>query len=72
MMEEKLIMTIADILGIDADDLDMDTMVEDVEEWDSLAMVEVIGEIEAEFDCSIPFAEVESIKCVNDFMKYLA
>lgn len=70
-MEEKLIGICAQVLNMDAQDLTMDSTYDAVDEWDSLAMVQMVSEIEGQFDCVIPFDDIEQIKKISDFAKYI-
>lgn len=67
----KLLEIFAEVLDVELESLTLESSIDDVEEWDSLGMVEVIGEIEAVFQCQIPFEEVETITQIKDFLKYL-
>ena len=70
-MEERLLEIFAEILDVDVEELSIDSTRDEIEEWDSLAMVELVGEIEHEFDCRIPFEEIEKCEAIKDFLKYL-
>ena len=39
--------------------------------WDSLAQINVVSEIEAEFGVSIPIEQVAEIRHIRDFLGYL-
>ena len=45
-MKEKIIKLIEEILKVPAGTITEDTMIEDVEQWDSLAHVMIIGQLE--------------------------
>lgn len=68
-MEEKLINTIKEILEIE--ECTIETLRRDVDSWDSLCHVILIAEIQEKFQVNIPFDDIEKIKKVEDFMKYL-
>ncbi|RDU22111.1 acyl carrier protein [Anaerosacchariphilus polymeriproducens] len=70
-MEERLIEIVADILQMDKKDVSMELVRENEEKWDSLAHVQLVTEIENEFNCEIGFDEVDDIKSVKDFLKYI-
>ena len=53
-MKEKIIKLIEDVLKVPAGTITEDTMIEDVEQWDSLAHVMIIGQLEEELGVSIP------------------
>jgi acyl carrier protein len=43
----------------------------DFHAWDSLAQINVISEIEAEFGVSIPIEQAAEIRQIRDFLPYL-
>ena len=57
LMKEKIIKLIEDVLKVPAGTITEDTMIEDVEQWDSLAHVMIIGQLEEELGVSIPLDE---------------
>lgn len=69
--EQKLLAIFAEVLDVEEDSLAMNTTPSDVAEWDSLATVQLIAEIEDVFDCKIPFEEVERIQAIRDFLKFI-
>lgn len=70
-MKEKLLQTCAEVFCIDQEKLSIDTSQEDLEEWDSLAQVQLIAEIEEAFHCRIPFEKISRIKKISDFLDYI-
>jgi acyl carrier protein len=70
-MVEKLIETIARALRVPPSTLTPETGPGDLQAWDSLAQINVVSEIEAEFGVSIPFEQVAEIQHVRDFLPYL-
>lgn len=69
--EEKLLQIFAEVLDVEIDNISLETTRDDLEEWDSLAMVELVGEIEDKFSCNIPFDYIDDCKKIKDFIKYL-
>ncbi|HOA80929.1 MAG TPA: acyl carrier protein [Defluviitaleaceae bacterium] len=53
------------------DQVDLSTNRENIDEWDSLAHLQIISEVEDKFAISIPFEEVSDIKSLSDFLKYI-
>ena len=49
-MKEKIIKLIEEVLKVPAGTITEDTMIEDVEQWDSLAHVMIIGQLEEELE----------------------
>lgn len=58
-MEDKFIEFVADILDIDKNTLTMESQYGTVENWDSVMMLNLIMELEEEFDCSIPIEKIK-------------
>ena len=71
MIFEKLKDIIADQLSVDADEVTMDSNIQDDLGADSLDVVDLITTIEDEFDISIPDEAVEEIKTVGDIVNYI-
>ncbi|MCM1063273.1 MAG: acyl carrier protein [Eubacterium sp.] len=69
-MTEKILTLIEELLKVPNGTITTDTMAEDVEEWDSLAHVMLIGELEERFGISIPLEEAIEIKGVKDILAF--
>jgi acyl carrier protein len=65
-MREKIIALIEEVLMVPAGTITEDTVMEDVEEWDSLAHVMIIGELEEKLGISISLDETMGITSVKD------
>ncbi len=70
-MFEKLRELISDKLGVDSEDITMDTSFEDDLEADSIALFELVMAIEEEFDIEIDDEIIEKITTVGDIVNYL-
>ena len=68
-MKEKIIKLIEEILKVPAGTITEDTMIEDVEQWDSLAHVMIIGQLEEELGVSIPLEEAIELKGMRDLLE---
>lgn len=68
MVYEKICEIIADKMDIDASDIAMDSSFENLK-IDSLDMVEIVMDIEEEFDISIE--EAENLKTVADLVNFI-
>ncbi|KYH34810.1 acyl carrier protein [Clostridium tepidiprofundi DSM 19306] len=68
---EELINIIADVLGIDKKDITINSRRDEIEEWDSLAHIQIIAEIEEQFDVNLPFEKVAEIEEISEFLKYI-
>ena len=71
MIFEKLKDIIAEQLSVEADEVNMDSNIQDDLGADSLDVVDLIQTIEDEFDISIPDEAVEEIKTVGDIVNYI-
>ena len=68
---ERLIAIVAGALRVPASTLTLDTGPDDLQAWDSLAQINVVSEIEAEFGVSIPIEHVAEIRQIRDFLGYV-
>ena len=64
-MEKEFINFVADVLNVDPNSLSMETKYK-TDGWDSLKMMTLIMEIEAEYDVNIPIEKVSSIVNLRD------
>jgi len=71
MIFDKIKDIISDQLGIDADEISMDSSFVDDLGADSLDIVELIMALEGEFDMEIPDEEAEKIATVGDVVEYI-
>ncbi len=71
MIFEKLKDIIAEQLSVEADEVNLDSNIQDDLGADSLDVVDLITTIEDEFDHSIPDEAVEEIKTVGDIVNYI-
>jgi acyl carrier protein len=70
-MENKVRHIIADILNLNPDELRSDSDITSFVNWDSLAQVRIIAELEYMFECSIPIEKVPLLKTVGDFVNVI-
>ncbi len=56
-MREKIITLIEELLKVPAGTITEETMIAEVEEWDSLAHVMIIGELESALGISLPIEQ---------------
>lgn len=74
-MVEKIISLIEDVLNVPEGTITEDTRMEDVEAWDSLAHVAMIGELEERLGIVVPLEaslEIEGVKEILDLCKKYA
>ena len=67
-MKEKIIELIEEVLQVPAGTVAEDTVMEDLEEWDSLAHVMIIGQLE-ELGISIDLEEAVEITSVKEILE---
>lgn len=68
-MREKIISLIEEVLNLPAGSISEDTMIGDVEEWDSLAHVMIIGELEEKLGISIPLDEAIELTGMKELLE---
>lgn len=65
-MEEKVINLIARILGVDTSELDLDTEIGDLPEWDSMHHLTIIKELEILFDIKFEQGDLADCEDISD------
>ena len=65
-MEERFLQVVADSLEVDVDEISMETAYKEYEPWDSMAMLNLLMDLEDEFDVSIPIEKVAGVKTLAD------
>ena len=68
-MQEKMIALIEELLKVPVGTINIDTRIEDVEEWDSLAHVTIIGELEERLGVVIPLEDAIEIYSVRELFE---
>lgn len=68
MNEQEKLLEIADILEMDADELSTDTILEELETWDSVAILSFISVMNDSFDKFPNASEIRAYKTVGDLM----
>ena len=68
-MREKIIALIESTLELAPGTIDENTKIEEVEGWDSLAHVLIIGELESSLGISIPLDEAIEITSVKELFE---
>ncbi|MBQ4232103.1 MAG: acyl carrier protein [Lachnospiraceae bacterium] len=70
-MFEKISEIIAEVLSIDASEVDLSSDFKDDLDADSLNLFELVMAIEGEYDVEVPSEDLEGIKTVGDMIEYL-
>lgn len=63
---------IADVFDDDSIEVDRETVAADVEGWDSLNHLQLMNEIEDEFEITFTMAEVQNFKNVGELIDSIA
>ena len=67
-MEQKVIEIIARILGVDIEDVEMDTSIGDLPGWDSLHHLQIIVELQNEFNVKYSQEDLAELEDVSDLI----
>ena len=68
-MKEKIIALIENALEVPAGTITEDTMIADVEQWDSLAHVMIIGELEEKLVIAIPLEDAVELTGMRELLE---
>lgn len=68
-MRDKIIQIIEETLKAAPGTITADTKIEDVEEWDSLAHVMILGALEEQLGLSIPLEEAIEMTSVSELLE---
>ncbi len=68
-MKEKVIALIEEALNVPAGTITENTLIADVEEWDSLAHVMIIGELEEKLGIVLPLEEAIELTGVKELFE---
>lgn len=67
-MEDRIIGIIAKILEVDIEEVELDTAIGDLPEWDSLHHLQIIAELEKEFGIKYAADELAELEDVSDLI----
>lgn len=67
-MEKQVISIIAKILNVDIEDVELDTAIGDLAEWDSLHHLQIIAELENKFGIKYAAEDLAEIEDVADLI----
>lgn len=68
---EEFLEFIADVLEVNKDTLSLDTEQKDIETWDSLMQLRLVGEIETKYGIMIPMDKISKLTTLRDFYQYV-
>ena len=67
-MEKKIIGIIANILEVDIEEVELDTAIGDLPEWDSIHHLQIIAELEKEFGIKYAQEDLAELEDVSDLI----
>lgn len=67
-MEDKIIELIALVLNVPKDDVTLETEIGELDEWDSLRNVQIIAQLEKEFEVKITPDMIMDLEDVSDIV----
>lgn len=67
-MKEKLLEIFADVLEEDQNNLKLDLNKDEYENWDSIAHLTLVADVEAEFSVSFTPEEIEKLVSIESFL----
>lgn len=67
-MEQKIINIIAKVLEVDVKEVEFDTAMGDLPEWDSLHHLQIIAELEKEFGVKYIVEDLAELEDVSDLI----
>lgn len=67
-MEDKIIELIARVLNVPKDDVTQETEIGELDEWDSLRNVQIIAQLEKEFEVKITPDMIMDLEDVSDIV----
>lgn len=68
-MEEKIIKIISKLLEVETNEIDLDTIIGDLPEWDSLHHLMIIKELEDEFNIKFSQEDLSDLEDVSDLIE---
>ncbi|MCI9319962.1 MAG: acyl carrier protein [Lachnospiraceae bacterium] len=68
-LQKKVTGLIEELLKLPSGTITLDTMIEEIEEWDSLAHVMIIGELEEKLGITIPLEDAIELTGVRELLE---
>lgn len=68
---QEFIEFIAEILEVEPASLTLESTQEEIETWDSLMQLRLVGEVETKYGIMIPMDEIAEIKTIGGFYQYI-
>ncbi len=70
-MEKKFIEFVAEIMEVASSEISLETRYKEFAKWDSLMMLTLIMELEAEFGVIIPVEKIANVETLDDLFKLI-
>lgn len=70
-MRERVKEIIGEILDVNVNDINDDSLILDELGADSIAVMEIVMELETEYDMEVDTEQIPNLKTVNDIVAYL-
>lgn len=67
-MKEEIVKIIASVLEVDVCDIEMDTAIGDLPEWDSIHHLQIIAELEKVYDIKFNASDLAELEDVSDLI----
>lgn len=62
---------VAEVMEVETADISMETKYKEYEKWDSLMMLTLVMELEAEYGVSIPMEKLGEVKTMADLYEFV-
>lgn len=69
-LKEKLAL-IEEVLDVEEGSLTPETLLADVDEWDSIAALSLIVMLDEQFDKTVSGAQIKALESINDILAYM-
>ena len=69
-LQENLAL-LQDVLAVEAGSLTQETMLADVEEWDSIAALSLIVMLDEKFEKTVSGAQIKAMASISDILAYM-
>ena len=67
-MEKRILNIIANVLDVDINEIEIDTAIGDLPEWDSIHHLQSIAELEKDFGLTSPPEELAELEDISDLV----
>ena len=69
-LQEKIVL-IEEVLDVEAGSLTPETLLADVEEWDSIAALSLIVMLDEKFEKTVSGAQIKALVSISDILAYM-